>query len=65
MNRKEYNDRWSSPLVNPAITLGDYEKAHNQEVMNNDGNDGKCHCEFPTWSMYGRPYCKNCLGDLS
>src|SRR5271165_6446811 len=23
--RKEYNDRWNSPLVNPAITLGEYE----------------------------------------
>lgn len=22
--RKEYNDRWSAPLVNPAVTHGEY-----------------------------------------
>lgn len=66
MNRKEYNDRWTAPLINPAITLGDYEKARNQsEAVDNDGNDGKCRCLYPVWSMYGKPYCKNCFGDLS
>lgn len=23
--RKEYNDRWNAPLVNPGFTLGEYE----------------------------------------
>lgn len=28
--RKEYEDRWSAPLVNEGITLGEYEKDRNE-----------------------------------
>ena len=30
--RKEYNDRWNSPLVNLPITLGAYEKEREFEA---------------------------------
>ncbi len=50
-NRKEYNDRWSYPLINPSFTLGEYEEMRNKEKK-------KCNC-FPDWHT-GRnhhPYC--------
>lgn len=25
--RKEYNDRWNTPLVNPPVTLGEHDKS--------------------------------------
>jgi hypothetical protein len=73
MNRKEYNDRWNAPLVNPPITLGEYEKARNQsEAVDSSDWDGKCKCKnpIPGVSRFGQTsvnasYCINCLGDLS
>lgn len=29
-NRKEYNDRWNAPLVNPGFTLAEYEAKRKQ-----------------------------------
>lgn len=26
--RKEYNDRWNAPLVNPGFTMEEYELQH-------------------------------------
>lgn len=30
--RKEYQDRWTAPLVNPAVTYGEYEARKKAEV---------------------------------
>lgn len=30
--RKEYNDRWNAPLVNPGVTLEDYEKSRQDDA---------------------------------
>ena len=34
--RKEYNDRWNAPLVNPPVTYGDWEERPKDNVVNID-----------------------------
>ena len=73
MNRKEYVNRWDAPLVNPGISLGDYEKARNQsEAVDSSDWDGKCRCKNPIAGVnrlgsmtFNGSYCSNCLGDLN
>ena len=41
---KEYNDRWSKPLVNPGFTWGEYESGRwSKEEAKKSGHD-KCTC---------------------
>jgi len=34
---KEYNDRWTKPLVNPPITDGEYEEQKKQKEVEKKG----------------------------
>lgn len=53
MSRKEYNDRWTKPLVNPGFTHGEYmaEKAERDarekpETCACGAKDNESHGEF-------------------
>jgi hypothetical protein len=39
--RKEYNDRWTAPLVNPGFTLEEYELQRIRDKFEKEIDSGK------------------------
>lgn len=49
--RKEYNDRWNAPLVNPAFTMAEYEASKEPK---------ECACGEMDDASHG-PFTNDCI----
>lgn len=58
MARKEYNDRWFAPLVNPGFTLAEYE-ASREKVTNKNCLDCKTDITFSLFDTCHDCYCES------